>query len=427
MANTVLGAPERNLPRGSVSSFPPLVKQKSDTWSLGCVYSEVNAWIVDGMHGDWGVKRYRQARQTNPDLLDGSMGACFHNSKGERLALVTEWHGELLQRCATQDHITPILWKELLQPMLFMPEDRLDAQQVRTWSKAVMQSARNKLQSTPSPEESAAPARTERVSPPRRNNTAPAASPEQPAIEIPRTPPNIPPEFAGSPMTPSYGGRVKALHVPDTGQTRGLTHSPDSLGPDASPAGDPANRESLGSLPGSYRNSGTTPGTSPRLSQRISSPYIPEQQQEHDGLEQPSSRHFRETFGYFGTTNGLPPAQEEPLELQGTSLLPLRASHATLAKHFPSGVRNLPEDDGPDPSGKGKAPARAAPKSRKPSKSLSVDQLKTWAELTRNQSIFSSKEHKLAHEDELLSELKRRDHVSALWNQVTVTRLENLT
>ncbi|EXJ92077.1 NEK protein kinase [Capronia epimyces CBS 606.96] len=398
-------APERNRVRGFVNNVPHLEKQKSDTWSLGCVYSEVNAWVVDGINGDFGVTKYRNTRQLKSGQLDDSMGACFHNSKGELLTTVPEWHGELVDRCAKQDHITPILWDDLLERMFYTSKDRLDAQQVRTWSNAVVQKARHKLSTTPNPLDRAQPYLQ------KRNNTAPASSPQHSVIEPPRTPPNLPSDMMAFPMTPPSGTQGKAPHFPDTDKSRDLTHSPDSLKPGASPTAGPTNRESFNSMSASYRNSGTNITTAPDFLQRMSSSSIQEDQSElYSGTDADSSRHFSEAPAYLGATIERIPVEEEPLELSGTSLLPPQTStHVTLPSR--PARPDLQEEQDIDLKGKGKAHVKAQPRSRKPSKSLSVDQLKTWAELTRNQSIFRSKEHKLSYEDELIHQLKSRDHI----------------
>ncbi|EXJ93480.1 hypothetical protein A1O1_01872 [Capronia coronata CBS 617.96] len=143
---------------------------------------------------------------------------------------------------------------------------------------------------------------------------------------------------------------------------------------------------------------------------RVTSSYIPEHKEDYYyGQEPESSQRFTDTFGNFAPTNGRVPIDEELLELQGTSILPVRASNPS-ASPVPPGRPDIPAEE-TDPTGKGKAAARLPTRTRVPSKSLSVDQLKTWAELTRNQSKFRGKKHKLLYEDELIHQLKSRDHI----------------
>lgn len=231
------GAPECNLAQSPVSNFAARVKQCIDTWSLACVYSEANAWIVDGWkHGVLKYRTERQQEANNPN------GACFHNDKGNLLDKVRRWHTEIMpKRCATEDHVTGVMWDELLQYMFSQQKSRIDAQQVVAYSEHVINKAQAKLRPAPL-----------------RTQTAPAAA-ETPVREDerPRTPPNVPPEVEYNdlhsrnppqyPMTPPYDHNSRQPPVSALDSSRVLSHSPDSLVNDNMMTETRGNRESLNS------------------------------------------------------------------------------------------------------------------------------------------------------------------------------------
>ena len=70
------GAPECCQLDPNSGSFLPAsyVRPDADTWSFGCIASELATWIVRGM---WGLQAYREARKDAHDdsWLDGD---CFH-------------------------------------------------------------------------------------------------------------------------------------------------------------------------------------------------------------------------------------------------------------------------------------------------------------------------------------------------------------
>jgi hypothetical protein len=121
------------------------VKQNVDTWSLACVYSEHQAWIQGGFEGPYGLKAYREKRSSH-EAIDPALGACFHDKNGELLPVVEDWHNESLELCATQDHVSPIIWSDLLRRMFAHSSTRLDARQSLVDSQEVVASALRRLE-----------------------------------------------------------------------------------------------------------------------------------------------------------------------------------------------------------------------------------------------------------------------------------------
>ncbi|KAF2843021.1 kinase-like protein [Patellaria atrata CBS 101060] len=108
------GAPERNPDRrGTLSE----VSQKIDTWSLGCVFSEVATWVILGWQG---VLQFRRLRKNATKAIMDSRkhaslkrihrlkaGDYFHDGR-DVLEIVKKWHETLrrLLRMGTTDPIT---------------------------------------------------------------------------------------------------------------------------------------------------------------------------------------------------------------------------------------------------------------------------------------------------------------------------------
>ncbi|OCT53406.1 hypothetical protein CLCR_09508 [Cladophialophora carrionii] len=393
-------APERNLATGSPSNFKPRVKQNIDTWSLACIFSEFHVWTIGGYGGrDYGVLTYRDARQTHKDVCT-SFGACFHDRKGNLLATVEEWHTRSVSLCATQDHITPIIWKELLRRMFAPSEYRLQSKQVVMDCQEIIKQARDHLV-------------------PSRATEKPTPAVTWQGTSPPRTPPQIPREYrhqqsqAGvnsEPRFPSDGQRTVLRSSGDDDQSDRFTPSPNSLQPLGSPF---SNRASGLSTPDYHHRSYLSVHT------RTTSADT-----EKSGHKSPQSAAQRLSI------------ERSPLSTSGSVAIrgePTEATRSTVPAEVIAGYDSRPESnlqaqpldiaglpELPDSSTtKGKERVADERQSREPAASeparyLSVDELMQWVAQTREASkqvFLRRKEIPLPFENELLGELKERDHV----------------
>lgn len=339
------------------------------------------------MEGHHGVLQYREQRLSQGDHFS-SFGACFHDSRGELLPKVEEWHNESLDRCARHDHVTPIIWKELLRHMFASSNHRLRAEQVRVFSEYVLNQAREKL-------------------PPSQKHDVTTASTSRP-----RTPPQVPPEiqpnygqtdrFGGYPLTPPSDNQNKRMTREEVDHTQLTGQSPESLSADSSPSTRYENRESLTSIAENL-----DPLTLSGASSRVPSMTY---------AAEPVSVHRGHTIS------------EIPWRLSRASTMspgapqhrsqPSNASEQARPFVLPASAR-FPDEGVFDGKGKGKGKAvEETPlqntQARKPPPFMSVSKLKTWAIETRTarqESLFFAEDVKLPDEAELIGELRQRDHV----------------
>ncbi|KIV87458.1 hypothetical protein PV11_03002 [Exophiala sideris] len=396
-------APESNLAKTPVSKFAPRVKQSIDTWSLACVYSEFNVWIVDGaVHG---LERYRSARLREAESRGSPLGACFHNSRGELLQTVIDWHQELHRRRAHEDKVTEVLWDQLLKRMFRPKETRITALLVAADAEDVIEKAKSILEQSCNKDQTASP----------------AFPPED--WSRPRTPPNVPEGFQGSRQHPA-------------------DHSNDPITPPAYENGSKEQRTPARTIP--YRsaahglNNPGTDGNRVSLTSRLSD--NSESNAWGGPSGEPWSRPFSATQGDFGSTM-FPDNEQVVSPSFGQDSIPHRTSdisrrgyvggvgHFRRATIEPSPIEQYqppslatinPAPGQRENENKGKWKERSAdlkPKARNPTKVLTRDALRHWAEKTRlsRSGIFgSNQEHHLDFEEELLGELRQRDHIFVL-------------
>ncbi|KAL9108230.1 MAG: hypothetical protein Q9227_006968 [Pyrenula ochraceoflavens] len=416
-------SPEMYMPRGAISDMSIQVKQKNDTWSLACVFSEVNAWIVDGVDGNHGLDNYRTERQDENRTNGNEMGNCFYNRNRAVLGTVERWHSELESRKAIQDHVTPIIWAELLRYMFKPASRRLSAIQVLDYSEEIVKKAEQKLRS-----------------PPTRSETAPAmvTSAVSSAESPPRTPPQIPPEYreendslhpawpSNYPFTPQQSTQ-KPSYIPDLHHP-GLMQSPDSLKARGSPPAASKGRESLlfsetnriSTVADEYSYKGLPSPTSAEPMEYTTQGILPTVAGNHN-LDLTAHQSVYAMPHSADTQQETTTEWQAPLLQRSVGMTEPRyhkklpsGSSGLERQHPSSGIAELPNDG--DPKGKERANEEHQPSKvteGKPRKELSVKDLNNWAEMTRASSspFFRTKEYPLPFEAELLVELKQRDHI----------------
>jgi hypothetical protein len=186
------GAPESYRPRSDISDWDLDVKQHVDVWSLGCVYSEANTWVVRGYSR---LQEYRQLRiNATRDIPGFDGGDCFHDGKGV-LEVVPDWHRKLSRYKRASDHVTDTLWTEMLRDMLGVQDIRPNGRMLLQRSNIVLTAARARLAA------SAGPSAGFSGSLPRALTSAPAI-PSQSQTQKPRTPPQVPPGLLWSQNSP---------------------------------------------------------------------------------------------------------------------------------------------------------------------------------------------------------------------------------
>ncbi|KAJ9603081.1 hypothetical protein H2200_012376 [Cladophialophora chaetospira] len=397
-------APERN----QATNFKPKVTQNIDTWSLGCVYSEFNAWIVGGVRS--GVQRYRQARKNHKDV-DKALGACFHDKQGEVLSAVEEWHTNSLSLCATHDHVTPIIWKELLRGMFYPTKFRFNSQQVDRCSQEVLKAAHDRLVRSPTREDSGLEAGEHSAS-------------------RPHTPPQLPPEFyqhqrtqngvSSYPLTPPDERRVQQYGSQDFDYIGRSTGNADHPTPTRSP---PDSRESAVPFPDIYHNSYNSARTRvvSTSTDEMTHSMFSNNTQRFSAHEQPFSK---------SGDIAIRPKPPEMIysELLRRSTMPAEGTPVSPRLLEPNGQAQptdaVESSELPaDVTAKGKErlvderQPREPPRSQ-PDRFLSVEELKQWdlqmrtRKTSKSRSLFSRElEIPLPFEAELLVELRKRDHV----------------
>jgi hypothetical protein len=397
------GAPERNLDRGWVDHFQPRVKQNVDTWSLACVYSEHQAWVQGGYEGPYGLSAYREKRSSHENI-DPALGACFHDKNGGLLPVVEEWHKESLELCATQDHVSPIIWNDLLRRMFAHSSTRLDARQALADSQEVVGSARGRLQDPKA-----------RYKP---NSMSPTPQVDSP----PKTPPDVPKGYGRSssrdvrdtyPSPPftdhrNFSNHERARHH-SRRQTGGSSDNDVPSSPLVNPGSSSAPQANeyisgIGLSQDAWRATdehihGRQSGPWPGLTSSFNAIGLIDREQPVELIQgmQRSSTMQTEQAGFSRMSRAEYPHQES-----NGGRFPIISRAGTSLEERQADERHAREEQN-------KAPERH----------LSVRELQEWARVThvapKTSWPFYRKEQEippLPYEDELLPELKRRDHVS---------------
>ena len=132
-----LGPPEVWRCRGELASHKLRVKQDVDIWSVGCVLSEVAAWV----DRDWPqVVEYRRRRSEEMFQQTNSREDCFHN--GQRLLdTVSDIHSAIVENCRLKDGITHRIVKDLVTEMLWIDWPRPAAQYLHNKSMIIISEA----------------------------------------------------------------------------------------------------------------------------------------------------------------------------------------------------------------------------------------------------------------------------------------------
>ncbi|KAK4952431.1 hypothetical protein LTR10_009237 [Elasticomyces elasticus] len=109
------GAPECYRPDRFTRTTRLQVPQGVDIWSLGCVWSEVAVWVVQGSAG---LDTYRERRTTATEALELENPGCFHD--GEKvLPCIREVHeGLRWLEMSDEDYLTGNVWHDLIEKML---------------------------------------------------------------------------------------------------------------------------------------------------------------------------------------------------------------------------------------------------------------------------------------------------------------------
>ncbi len=136
---TVLkGAPETCRMDRALESEDLQVKQDVDIWSMGCVYSEVTTWVGHGWNK---VDEYRRRRREEFKKKTDTDGECFHDGRNI-LGTVEQIHTETISNRRISDHVTPSVLENLVQNMMITDESRLDAIFVFQSSKRIIKKAK---------------------------------------------------------------------------------------------------------------------------------------------------------------------------------------------------------------------------------------------------------------------------------------------
>ncbi|KAL9620221.1 MAG: hypothetical protein Q9160_005230 [Pyrenula sp. 1 TL-2023] len=413
---SLTGSPEFNLRAKLVNNFD---KQKNDTWSLACVYSEVNTWIFEGNEG---LQTYRAECQKEIDRQGGeSKGGCFHNHRGSVLATVETWHiHRLPSMAANQDRITSIIWNEFLRHIFKLSEHRLTAPQVQNYATSVVQQARTLLQRSSG--------RQQETGQLNGNHFSSSGT-------RPQTPPEVPPEYQFSSsllITPPYENPPKRSRTLEPHHLRQPTQSPDSPLSNGSPPTNFENRHPASPISNQHTLRLKNDTDSESLPRPFSSDFgtIRTRGQQafmEDEYTEPTrltaSSRVRTQPNITNGSNGLP-AEWKTTFSKGLSIHDEGARHnqlpAVTVNQEPSViVPPLPELSG---ESKSKGKARMTDETQTlshsspidtPRRDLSVERLDTWARMTRqsSSSFFGQTEHFLPHEKEVIGELKKRDHI----------------
>lgn len=430
------GAPECYRPDDEISDWDLDVKQHVDIWSLGCVYSEANTWVVGGRAG---VQEYRQQRMAATERIRGfHEGDCFHDGK-KVLDIVRTWHEELSGYKRGQDYVTDILWNKMLEEMLGVPDIRPSARVLWEKSKMVLEEAERRLtQQSPG-----APARA--------LTSAPAIPSQSPSGQ-PRTPPQIPPGYprnqnpVASHRWPSRFlatseeviDQQQANHYTPTSSSD-ITSSPDSLMmavkgshpmrsesiPPLTVMPPPMQHDSLSMLhqlsmhekPAAAEASDLIYGDVSHLPDHAGRPVHSNSVRRHRhypsvkvgepsavavSAARPASINYSTTMG---STQNQDPYQHEHRTSDGStqSAQSVQVTRPIHSPTSPTTQTGLPKKPNP-------------PAQQKPIPHMAVDTLHHWKE-----EMKKYRQSKLLTDDQYLEEVKKRDHVSlsscALWHE----------
>ena len=138
-AEDVSGAPE-TYRSGSLRQCHLQVRQSIDIWSMGCVLSEVAAWVTDGWKK---VVEYRRRRKAEVIDKSGPDVETFH-SGSKILDTVLQIHHHIIEVSRRCDLVTPHVIRELVAGMILIKSDsRGSAQFLYDGAKRIIAAARS--------------------------------------------------------------------------------------------------------------------------------------------------------------------------------------------------------------------------------------------------------------------------------------------
>ena len=131
------GAPETYRSEGLENKHISL-RQNTDIWSLGCIFSEVGTWVTEG-HGK--LLEYRRRRK----MESGTTEDLFHWDN-RVLQTVKQTHEDILENSRRNDHITSAVVQQMIPGMMEMKYDSRDSAKVlHTRSTRILEQASSKL------------------------------------------------------------------------------------------------------------------------------------------------------------------------------------------------------------------------------------------------------------------------------------------
>lgn len=142
VANEITGSPEC-FRRDSVDDNRNIIiTTKADIWSFGCVLSEVCVWVVFGSSGPHGLSSYRQRRQKYNSRVPRG-GNAFHLNGTESQAVLDE-HAKVAAQIRCDPITAAIL--QLMPKMLHLdPERRLSAPELRKHFDGIINNAKARV------------------------------------------------------------------------------------------------------------------------------------------------------------------------------------------------------------------------------------------------------------------------------------------
>jgi hypothetical protein len=186
------GAPECSRPDLITQKAKLKVKQNIDTWSLGCVFSEVIRWLAQGHVGVFEYRKERKAEIKQCQIV-GTDGAsdCFHDGS-TALNAVRRSHEISVQQLRKTDFITEAV-VHMVNDMLVVADERPTVRGLYRKQIRILAGAKNSLADHKRDVSSSLATSTDERTQP-RSYTHPATGPS-PNLR-PKLPPNLPLETA---------------------------------------------------------------------------------------------------------------------------------------------------------------------------------------------------------------------------------------
>ncbi|KAK4940175.1 hypothetical protein LTR66_014940 [Elasticomyces elasticus] len=89
--------------------------QKTDVWSLGCLFSEFAVWMVLGSAK---LDEYREDRRQETVIFDVKNSGCFHDGQAG-LPCVRLWNSKAIENKRSSDHVTKGILRQMVSEMLY--------------------------------------------------------------------------------------------------------------------------------------------------------------------------------------------------------------------------------------------------------------------------------------------------------------------